>query len=388
MTGASLQPLVRRPRVFLGPINIAGMMWEYAEGLRAIGCEARVGVLSSNFQQFPADFTLSGAAAGHPLKASLHGLGWLARLAGRYDVFHFDYGMSLLPRHLDLPVLRAMGKRVIVQFLGSDIRCLRYEQNGDYDDDSLHCISCRGGECRGSERERNVRRLARLADAIISTPDASYDDLLPPQRTIVDSFVALDLELWAPDPAWRPADIPLIVHAPSNAAVKGTTFVLEAVERLRAEGFEFEFRLLEGMSNEQVHRVLRGSDIVVDQLLAATNGRLAVEAMALGKPVLGSLSDEYLQMFPDLPIVRTSPANLAVDLADLLRDPGRRLDVGRRGRRFAERLYDRRHVAQRLLRIYSATPEELPAIRSWLDDGSDATAWSDAPGQPGSTHVD
>src|SRR5262249_60590220 len=45
-----------------------------------------------------------------------------ARLLGRIDVFHFYFGLTLVPKSLQFPFLRAARKRCVMHFLGSDIR--------------------------------------------------------------------------------------------------------------------------------------------------------------------------------------------------------------------------------------------------------------------------
>ena len=46
----------------------------------------------------------------------------MARLLPKTDVFHFYFGLTLVPKSLQFPLLRATGKRSVMHFLGSDIR--------------------------------------------------------------------------------------------------------------------------------------------------------------------------------------------------------------------------------------------------------------------------
>src|SRR5213595_4113228 len=46
----------------------------------------------------------------------------MARLLPQTDVFHFYFGLTLVPKSLRFPLLRATGKRSVMHFLGSDIR--------------------------------------------------------------------------------------------------------------------------------------------------------------------------------------------------------------------------------------------------------------------------
>src|SRR5665648_33829 len=40
----------------------------------------------------------------------------------KYDVFHFHFGNTLLPRYYDLPILKRMNKKMIMHYRGSEIR--------------------------------------------------------------------------------------------------------------------------------------------------------------------------------------------------------------------------------------------------------------------------
>ena len=46
----------------------------------------------------------------------------LVRLLPQTDVFHFVFGLPLVPQALQFPILRLFGKKSVMQYLGSDIR--------------------------------------------------------------------------------------------------------------------------------------------------------------------------------------------------------------------------------------------------------------------------
>ena len=45
-----------------------------------------------------------------------------AKLAPQTDIFHFYFGLTLVPKSLQFPILRAARKKSVYHFLGSDIR--------------------------------------------------------------------------------------------------------------------------------------------------------------------------------------------------------------------------------------------------------------------------
>ena len=100
--------------------------------------------------------------------------------------------------------------------------------------------------------------------------------------------------------------------------------------------------------------MIRDCDIFLDQfLLGTTYGLAAVEAMALGKPVVCYLMPSSLNEFPQgLPVVNANPDNLAEILEPLIRDPQLRNRIGRQSRVYAESHHDAHKYAEWLKSIY------------------------------------
>ena len=92
-------------------------------------------------------------------------------------------------------------------------------------------------------------------------------------------------------------------------------------------------------------------------------GGLAVEAMALGKPVVCYVREDDLGFLPtgmrdELPLIRADPTSLAAVLRDWLTGPRERLhEAGDRGRAYVERWHDPLRIAARLKADYEAILE-------------------------------
>jgi hypothetical protein len=59
---------------------------------------------------------------------------------------------------------------------------------------------------------------------------------------------------------------PLVVHPPTSPLVKGTRFVRDAVAELESEGLAFDYQEVTGVVHEEVLRVYRRAEIIIDQL--------------------------------------------------------------------------------------------------------------------------
>ncbi len=159
----------------------------------------------------------------------------------------------------------------------------------------------------------------------------------------------------APATGTRP---PVILHAPTHRGIKGTRHVLETVQRLRGEGIPFDFQLVENRTWAEARALYEKADLLVDQLLLGWYGGLAVELMALGKPVVCYLRAGDLGFIPkemqlDLPIIQADPASLYDVLKEWLTVRRRELvGVGRRSRQFVEKWHDPRKIAAQVAADY------------------------------------
>ena len=304
-------------RVVHTPLNVAGIPWTNVQALRRKGVDAELLVVERQKLHPEADRSLDRPAGFWGRQA----VQWPAflRLLPRTDVFHFYFGWTLVPRKATWPILKATRRRSVLHFLGSDIRGKTPEQ----------------------------LRYARGADARIV---GSYDAL----RWVPDAHVVppgLDLRDYTPvPPDDRPR--PIVLHAPSSRRRKGTEHVVAA-----CEGLDVELDIVEGLPHDEARRHYERADIVVDQLNAGWFGIFAIEAMALGKPVLSYLRPEAVQetersLGVDVPIVPVTRDSLRERIGELAASADERRRIGAQSRAYVEYVHDADKGADRLIEIY------------------------------------
>ena len=128
--------------------------------------------------------------------------------------------------------------------------------------------------------------------------------------------------------------------------------MIEACERL-----EVDLDIIEGVPHDEARARYARADIVVDQLNAGWHGVFALEAMALGKPVLTHLKPDVVERSAEgygirIPIVAASKDTLVEDLRPLVENTGLRREIGVQSREYVERVHDIDRVTDRLLEIY------------------------------------
>lgn len=372
-------------RVLHCPDVVGGHAPQLARAERFLGLESRCLSLRPSPYGYEPDETLSPEGEG-ALARELRRVPLLWRALRQFDVVHFNFGSSIFPsrgyarpggRNLksllrpllsqlyettlcmrDLPILKRAGKAIFVTYQGDDAR------QGDYcrKNFEIHFAHEVGPEYypdgSDEQKRRAITRFAAYADGIFAlNPDLLY---VLPTRARFLPYASVDPRQWLPGPRQAGGRSLSVVHAPSHRQVKGTRYLAEAVQRLRSEGFPLEFTLVENMTREQARARYEMADIVVDQLLAGWYGGLAVEAMALGKPVIAYLREPDLQFIPramreDLPVINAHPGSIYAVLKALTARPRESLTaLGMRGRAFVERWHDPVKIAGELLQEYRA----------------------------------
>jgi glycosyltransferase involved in cell wall biosynthesis len=311
-------PEAKTLRVVHCPVNTAGVPWANVQALRRRGVDAQL-VVFNRYKLHPeADHSLE--RRGGFLRRQLTQWRALIRLLPRTDVFHFYFGLTLVPRSVQFPILRALGKKSVMHYLGSDIRGKSPAE--------LAFGKRAGAEVVGSY------------DAIRWVPSA---EVIPP---------GIDVRAIATSP---PSDRarPVILHAPSSRSRKGTEHVIAA-----CQGLDADLVLVEDLHHAEAFERYREADIVVDQLNAGWYGLFAIECMALGKPVVTFLHDEAVRRAEEafgipVPIVPTTKNDLRACLEPLVSSAAERRRIGAASRAYAERVHDLDQVADRLLGLYS-----------------------------------
>jgi len=362
--------------------DIGGNPGALARAEREIGLDSTAVVLRSQRFGFEMDEVLCGDDDGY-LRQEWRRWGLLWRAARHFDVVHFNYGRSLAPpwkgpgsaaaagvggplgRVVDLylrstwmrdvPLLRALGKGIFVTYQGDDAR------QGDWvsqhfavnpvDEVEPGYYTKRWDETK----RRGIARFARHADGMYAlNPDLLH---VLPQRARFMPYASVDPRQFRPNPP-RGEGVPLVVHAPTHRGIKGTRHIVAAMERLRADGLDCRFILVENMTRGEAVRLYADADLVVDQLLVGWYGAFAVEAMAMAKPVVCYVRQDDLGFIPeamraDLPLIDASPVTVEATLRTCLGEGrGRLVERGASSRRYAERWHDPRVIAARLADDY------------------------------------
>lgn len=162
-----------------------------------------------------------------------------------------------------------------------------------------------------------------------------------------------------------------IALAPTNMAVKSTSFVRDVLARL-AVRYPLEVDLIWRRPWEECLRRKARADLVVDQLVLGY-GLNAVESWAMGIPVVVGFADPSdvdrgVEMWGALPFENTTAEILEERLDALLSSPAAREEAAERGRAHVRRWHDERVVVELLAREFEATGPSAgsAALSGWI----------------------
>jgi len=336
--------------------------WALAQAEKELGLESTVLVYHTAYLQYPSDVDLRLRDRSAPGKAMTVGRAIL-QAARDYDIIHFNGGRSFMPGSpgrlswlggIDLRYLKARGKGIVVTFQGCDLRQAgptRERYGVSACDESVGCDSICSRDL-DEHKARIVREFDRYADRMFAlNPDLLW---LLPERAEFLPYTTVDPRDWTP----RPLSLPgpgepfRILHAPTKRGVKGTRFVVEAVDALREDHPELELVIVEGMP-----RLYETAHLVVDQLLLGWYGGFAVEAMALGRPVVCFIRGSDLGFVPrgmreSIPVVNATPGSIKEVLRGLIEERERLAVLGERCREYVEHWHDPMQIAKNMKTVY------------------------------------
>ena len=169
---------------------------------------------------------------------------------------------------------------------------------------------------------------------------------------------------WLPNPAnldnlrYSEPDIegPLkILHAPTNRQVKNTEAVLSAISNLDEEGLDIQFTLVENSQHSELLEQISSHDLIIDWLNPEFGiyGVFSIESMALGRPVICSLTDSLYDKY-NLPVVSIQPDDLTSKITEFYNNRKLLVEGGKAGHDFVQKYHNPVESAKKVLKQYES----------------------------------
>ncbi|MGD1953384.1 MAG: glycosyltransferase [Leptolyngbyaceae cyanobacterium] len=399
---------MKRKRIFIGMVEIAGYYGNLAFALKKKGYQVTIAGSSSHIYQYDSDVsdspllvriydqlikslsvkrTEEKSKLTYLLKRKMTALLAIFMKIALFfwsipihDVYIFGFGISFFPENLDLLFLKLFKKRIICNLAhGSDARPPYIDGSrfsdlnhlGQESESLINLSKTIKNTCLQIEKYADIVIGSPLSCHFLEQPFVSTFYLGVPFKGLPEDVL---LDETKPD---LKAHTIRILHCPSNPLVKGTPLIREAIRSLKAKGYSIEFIELIGQPNSVVLQELNACDFVVDQVYSDfPMAGFATEAAWFKKPaIVGGYGWSRLDgLIPNDVLPSTHlchPADIESAIEKLIVDSQYRCALGQRAYDFVTSNWHVDAFADRYLKLVNgavpekwwATPGQIPYIQ-------------------------
>lgn len=241
---------------------------------------------SSSWDQF--DF-LFPRTARIPLRIEEFLFFW--RVIAKYKIIHSHFGLTLSTSGWELPLLKKMGRRIIVHYRGCEAR--NQARNMELHPAINICQECdyNGMICRVGAKRVALAQI--YGDAfIVTTPDMK--DFMPDAIHLPFFLPEVDYEEYKSierSLSGRPFKI---VHATNHPGIEGTRHIQSAVDSLKTKGYDIDFVFLKGVDPEKILEEIRTADLTIGKMKMGYYANAQIESMFLGVPAVTYVRPEFI----------------------------------------------------------------------------------------------
>ncbi len=325
------------------PNGVGGHAHGLSRAERSLGHQSDVLVTSPNNFGYQADIIINSNILENTNRLNnvinkyfkeLKKILYFFHIRKKYDVFHFNFGTSLLSYSLpslyllELPYY-AKNAKIIVTYNGCDAR-QKYATMKRTNYSACANKNCYGGACNNSKVEQARARKIEIFDEYADTIYAVNPDLLYflPKRA---KFMPYTITRWDEiKPIEYKQNKKLkILHAPTDKACKGSQYIIEALQILNIKyAGRAELILIENLPHCEALELYKQADLVIDQLLIGFYGGFTVEVMKMGKPVIVYINETDIKFMPSKmqqdclnTVINANIYNIIDKLAEILENP-------------------------------------------------------------------
>lgn len=337
--------------------SLAGWPYTLAKGFRDKGY-ASFNVIAENSdnsgvtngtqksnRQLPYDISLS-KANDSKIKKLIARILFTFKVIRNGSIIHY-HGGTILPRNFDTFLFKIFNIPMIMSWGGGDARII--SEAVKYNPYFYRYEEPQKDKMIRSMLQRLSKNGVRIAtDPEMATYSRPYFDKIytfrAPMSFETIKCVYPDIE----------NNKPVFLHIPTHQFVKGTVHIKNAFAKLEKEGYEFEFKYLEpNLTQEQVRDEISKCDVYVDELRVGSYGVTAIEALASGKPTMTFIREDIVNQFPpELPFVNTNPDTIYDNLKDLILNPEKRHQIGKKSHEYIEKYHEVNVVVNDMIKLY------------------------------------
>lgn len=360
------QFLMKKKRIFLGFNDIAGQIGDFAREYERAGNKVftTVQVPNGHYKNRRYSFILENI---YPSFLLINKYSFIRKMytaviyipiyhifmfwvVFRFDIFHFMWYLDKSNRFY-LSLIKLLRKKVIVSFVGSDVRWVplwlkEFDlRKLDHTDNEIAIKNTIEQKISLESRLRNVRVFEKYATIIISHPEQAQLQLRP----YYNFYLPLDLKQFNTQ---RKKNIkPIVALGIRDVNLKGGKIVHNLLKNYleKENSINFDLVIFENMDHDEVIEILKMTDIFIYSPFIGSAGKFSHEAVACGAIALVSYDNNWFNYPPDAPFVHIQANTLIEKLDYYLRNDKERLELSDKGICWAYKWADIKWIASDIL---------------------------------------
>lgn len=224
-----------------------------------------------------------------PVLSVLKEMWWVWSVVSRYEIVHAHFMTGVTRSGWEWPLLRRMGRHIVVHYRGCEIRDRGLNQQ--LHPDVNICEECDYDPriCEVSAGRRAIAA-ANGSTFLVTTPDMK--DFAPAAMHI--PFFVTRSDLRARSAGGQNGKPFKIVHATNHRGIEGSRHIRTAIDNLIAKGFHIHYVDLTGVTHERVLAELADADLSIGKMKMGYYANLQIEAMAAGIPTITHVRPEFI----------------------------------------------------------------------------------------------
>jgi len=277
------------------------------------------------------------------------------KVVAKYEIIHSHNMVFLTESGWEDKWLKKMGRKIVVNYRGCDIRDRRINMQvqPEYDicEDCDYDVICEK-EYLGNKR----LRVEKIGDAfLVTTPDLL--DFAP--EAVHLPFFAPENHIEISNEKQNPGEEIKIFHVTNHPGIEGTEKIERVIGRLKEMGYRVSLIVLKGVSHERVLRELSTADLSIGKMKMGYYANFQIESMLMGVPAITYVRPEYVdEALRKSGLIITDLNGLEKTIKDYLDNPGKLEEKRRIARDSILRLHDNRQIAKQLISIYEEVKSE------------------------------
>lgn len=272
----------------------------------------------------------------------------------KFEILHLHFGYTISDSGWELPLLKKMGRKIVVHFRGCEVR--DWEKNMKLHPHNNLCEECDYNRslCTSPQTKARIDRVMKYADAVlVTTPDMK--DFIP--EAVHFPFFAPDIDITRyPERQKKAGDPERLVHVTGHPGLEGTKHIQAAVDKLNSEGYNIEFIFLKGVTYDTALEAFSQADIAIGKMKMGYYANAQIESMCFGVPAITYVRPEFMtKELENSGFIFTSLDELEETLRYYLDNP-ERLEAKRAiARESILKLHDNEKLTDLLVSIYEGT---------------------------------